>query len=77
MKRCPYCKGRRGSCCMEVSEEGFYCTRVEGHIGPHIACGAEDHEFSRWERKEETDEGKRRRSTEMQRGRKAVRRDDV
>jgi hypothetical protein len=29
--------------CEYVFEEGFYCTRAEGHEGPHVACGNTHH----------------------------------
>jgi hypothetical protein len=39
--------------CMEQSWEGFLCTRLRGHEGPHIATGSEDvHKV--WKRDEST-----------------------
>ena len=49
---CHYeCKSKTGSWCRTRSPNGFYCGRLFGHKGPHVACigCADRHELDIWE----------------------------
>ncbi len=48
--RCFYCwptKSKQPGC-IEVSPQGFGCTREKGHGGKHVACGLQEHRIGKW-----------------------------
>lgn len=38
--------------CNSISKQKFFCSRVQGHIGDHIACGMK-HELEIWRNEKE------------------------
>jgi hypothetical protein len=51
-KPCPYCTDDSRSCPVTspVNEPGgpWFCTRPEGHDGPHVACQTRKHNLHTW-----------------------------
>lgn len=38
-----------GDECLAENYEGLMCSRPEGHDGPHVACGMNEHPMEAWE----------------------------
>ena len=53
--KCNYCTKKEGASfmCNSSSEEGFGCTRRKNHIGPHVACGYNEHKIRMWNKRNE------------------------
>lgn len=41
------CKNDDG--CAAISDDGFMCTRILGHLGDHISCCDDEHDLETWE----------------------------
>lgn len=47
---CKFCDENDPRCCKERSSDGYLCTRLPGHKGPHVACGCRgDHMIVMWD----------------------------
>lgn len=47
---CRYCTENIDVMCPAETRDGLFCTRLDGHDGPHIACGGPGwHDIKRWD----------------------------
>jgi len=47
INNCPHCATRMGKYCGD-NDEGYVCSRPEGHEGEHMACGLLNHPIRTW-----------------------------